>query len=368
MPLPLIIGAAALAAATYGAKKGYDGYQRHSEADDIIEGAKFRYESKKTVHDEQEKETLVSLDQLGQLELDIGKSFGEFKTLADELIKALNRGRGSDEKLKISIPRYQLQKIASYTYSAVGVIGSAVGAGAAGAAAGFAVYGGVMAMGAASTGTAISSLAGAAATKATLAAIGGGSLATGGLGIVGGTAILGGAVAAPVLLIAGWAYNSHGEKAVENAYKVNREVDEAVEKLSRAIDSLVKTEEYTRKLKRSLFSIYVQFTHYLDVLKGINQFIEDLQGRNVDVDAEIGKFGDQIMQSIENGYALAAILTNVITTPLFKLEEKDGAPVTNEEGVPHMFTDADGFRVVNTEALDAVLNTAKEQARNYTLA
>lgn len=36
MPLPLIIGAAVLAAASYGAKKGYDGYQKHSEADKIV--------------------------------------------------------------------------------------------------------------------------------------------------------------------------------------------------------------------------------------------------------------------------------------------------------------------------------------------
>jgi hypothetical protein len=42
-----------------------------------------------------------------------------------------------------------------------------------------------MMLGAASSGTAISSLAGAAATNATLAAIGGGSLAAGGLGMAG---------------------------------------------------------------------------------------------------------------------------------------------------------------------------------------
>jgi hypothetical protein len=45
---------------------------------------------------------------------------------------------------------------------------------------GWAVYGGVMQLGAASTGTLISSLSGAAATNATLAWLGGGSLAAGG--------------------------------------------------------------------------------------------------------------------------------------------------------------------------------------------
>ena len=49
----------------------------------------------------------------------------------------------------------------------------------------------VMAIGTASTGTAISSLSGAAATNATLAWLGGGSLAAGGGGVAAGTAVLG---------------------------------------------------------------------------------------------------------------------------------------------------------------------------------
>ena len=39
MPLPLILGAAAVAAAGFGAKKGYDGYQDKTEANEIIEKA-----------------------------------------------------------------------------------------------------------------------------------------------------------------------------------------------------------------------------------------------------------------------------------------------------------------------------------------
>lgn len=57
MPLPLILGAAALVTAAYGAKKGYDGYQRHSEADEIVKGAQERYEAKKEIFDEQETKT-----------------------------------------------------------------------------------------------------------------------------------------------------------------------------------------------------------------------------------------------------------------------------------------------------------------------
>lgn len=45
-------------------------------------------------------------------------------------------------------------------------------------------------LGAASTGTAISTLSGAASTSASLAALGGGSIASGGFGMAGGTAVV----------------------------------------------------------------------------------------------------------------------------------------------------------------------------------
>ena len=77
-----------------------------------------------------------------------------------------------------------------------------------------------MAFAAASTGTPIAALSGAAAYNATMAAIGGGSLAAGGWGMAGGAMVLGGAVVAPLIAIAGWAYDSHAEKALNNAIKV----------------------------------------------------------------------------------------------------------------------------------------------------
>ena len=363
MPLPLIIGAAALVTAAYGAKKGYDGYQKHSEADDIVKNAQERYDRKKAVFNDQERETISALDTLGKKELEIGASLGEFKILADELLEKLNQGRQT--KLEIHIPKHELQKIEGYSYAAIGVLGTVAGAGAAGAAAGFAVYGGVMALGAASTGTAISSLAGAAATNATLAAIGGGSLATGGLGMAGGTAILGAAVAAPILAIAGWAYDSHGEEALRNARKIDGEVDEAIEKLGRARKHLAATEDYAQKIKRTLSSIYGQFNQYFDDLKKIDQFLQDRKGRNVDAQAELAKFGDEIMRVINNGYAVAAILVNIITTPIFKVKKANGKIVEDQYGAPVMETDTDGSMILNERELDAALSKAKSDSGKF---
>ena len=363
MPIPFIIGAAVLAAGAYGAKKGYDGYQKHSEADEIVKSAQNRYDRKKTEFDEQEKDTQTALTSLGKLELNIGESFGEFKTLADSLLDKLRQDGRKD--LSINVPQQTLQRVENYSYSAIGVLGSAVGAGAAGAAAGFAVYGGVMALGAASTGTAISSLAGVAATNATLAAIGGGSLATGGLGIAGGTAILGAAVAAPVLAIAGWAYDSHGEEALKNAHRANREVESAIAKLNKAGKMLANVEDYSRRIKRTLTSIFGQFNEYFDNLKNINTFVEDLKGRNVDIEAELAKHCDDIIRAIENGYALAALLTDLITTPIFKVQEKNGEVVRDEKGVPQMEKDTDGSMILNDAGLDDAIAKARGEAGQY---
>ncbi|MGD7035140.1 hypothetical protein [Methylotuvimicrobium buryatense] len=360
MPLPIILGAASLATAAYGAIKGYDGYQKHSEADNIIKRAQHGYDQKKTVFDDQEKDTSLALEKLGEKELDIGKNLGEFKIVADRLLQQLNTGL--QNKLEINVPKHELQKIESYSYTATGVLGTVAGAGVTGAAAGFAVYGGVMALGAASTGTAISSLAGVAATNATLAAIGGGSLATGGLGMAGGTAILGAAVAAPVLAIAGWAYNSHGDEALRNARKVDGEVDAAVEKLGRAIDQLIRTGEYASKIKHTLSSIYVQFNQYFKSLKEIDGILQDVKSHNGDMDAELAKFDDAIFRVIENGYALASILVNVITTPIFKIKKVNDQIKKDKEGIPVMEKDPDGSMILNAAELDKALNLAESKA------
>lgn len=360
MPLPLILGAAAAAATVYGAKKGYDGYQKHSEADEVVQRAQNRYDGKKKELDEQERQTTLALEILGKKELEIGQSLSEFKILADKLLQQLNAGR--QNKLDIRIPKHELQKIENYSYTAIGVLGTIAGAGAAGVAAGFAVYGGVMALGAASTGTAISSLAGAAATKATLAAIGGGSLATGGLGIAGGTAILGAAVAAPILAIAGWAYNSHGEEAFKNAKKIDHEVNEAIEKMERAIQKLIDTDRYVRRIQLTLTSIYSQFDQYFDSLKSIDCFLHNVEDRNADVDAELAKINDEIIRLIENGYALAAILVNVITTPIFKLKTSDGEVEKDANGVPVMEKDVDDSMILNGTELDKALARAEAES------
>jgi hypothetical protein len=360
MPIPIILGAAALVSAAYGAKKGYDGYQKHSEADETVASAKKRYEETRAPFDIQEKATHEALDVLGKDELKIGHQFNEFKTLADDLLQKLNKGR--QDKFEIAIPKHTLNKIEGYSYTAIGVLGAAAGAGAAGAAAGFAIYGGVMALGAASTGISISALSGVAATNATLAAIGGGSLATGGLGMAGGSAILGAAVAGPVLAIAGWAYNSHGEEAIKNANKINSEVGSAIAKLKKARAQLSQTEDYAFEIIDVLKAVYAQFDQYFDILKAIASQIETAKVLKLDPHVAMSQLSDTIIRAVSNGFALAAILVDLVTTPLFQVKLANGDIVKDENGVPVMDTDEEGSMILNTAQLDNQLNITKTSA------
>ena len=98
---------------------------------------------------------------------------------------------------------------------------SYVGSGAAGAVAAAGTYAAAGAFGTASTGAAISGLAGAAARNATLAWLGGGSLASGGGGIAAGMASLAGIALTPLAIIppiVTWT----------RAARQSREIDEAI--------------------------------------------------------------------------------------------------------------------------------------------
>ncbi|WP_228266272.1 hypothetical protein [Acinetobacter haemolyticus] len=163
MPLPFIIAGAAIAATAVGAKKTYDGYQDKNRADDILEESKGLYRNRKELFDKINDHTSMTLESLGELELRIGSDFERFDRLVEEILKNNNFQKYGD--IKIVLPKHKLNKIKEVAISATDYLKTVVGGGVSGAAAGFAVYSGVMALGAASTGTPIAALSGVAAYK-----------------------------------------------------------------------------------------------------------------------------------------------------------------------------------------------------------
>ena len=116
--------------------------------------------------------------------------------------------------------------------AATDIVGSGIAGVGAGALLSWGTYGGVMALGTASTGTAIGTLSGAAATNATLAWLGGGAIAAGGGGMALGTIVLGGILAGPALMVAGGLFEKKASTNLNNAYsnleeakKVSKEME-----------------------------------------------------------------------------------------------------------------------------------------------
>lgn len=356
MPLPFILVGAAVALAGVGTKKGYDGYQDKSEANSILERSKHRYEASAAQLEKDDALTHKNLDELGQLQLDIGQDFNEFQTIAEELISKLSHAKSSD--IKIDIPKYQKQRIEKLSIGSVAYASKIAGGAAGGAAAAYAVYGGVMALGAASTGTSIATLSGAAAYNATMAAIGGGSLAAGGFGMAGGAAILGGVVAAPVLAIAGWAFASHAEEALSKAQQTRREVNNFIEQVETSCEYLAETRQYIVKVTNSLEGIRSVFSTYLDDLKLVERLM--LRGQSDILDKE-----EYIIEKVENGYAVAAILTDVITTPLFKVKQQDGQPILNDDGLPEFETDNNGVKKLNKNKIEEIISESNSNVEEY---
>lgn len=138
MALPFIILGVAAGAAAFGGKKAYDGYQKKSEAEDIFEKAKERYEEHKGKFEQAEALTSSKLTTLGNKELEIGKDFSEFDRIAAELLARLEKEGNKD--LKLSVPQHNLNKIHNLAISATEYISTVVAAGVSGAAAGFAGF------------------------------------------------------------------------------------------------------------------------------------------------------------------------------------------------------------------------------------
>ncbi|STZ08055.1 Uncharacterised protein [Moraxella caprae] len=355
MPLPLILGGIAIATAATGAKKAYDGYQDKSEADDIVKNAKSKYDRKKSQLEKANESTQSKINELGELYLTIGQDFKTFEELADELLNKLNQH--SNKHLEINLPQFKLNQIKTLSMNSVAYAGKLVGGAAGGAAAAYAVYGGTMALAAASTGTPIAALSGVAAYNATMAAIGGGSLAAGGLGMAGGAMILSGVVAAPVIAVAGWAFASHAKDALEKAKEIRTQVAEYESNADAAIAHLNDTRAYVVNIILNVKNIHLQFKHYLKDLQRAAQLI-----RKGSLDTI--KETDTIIQSINNGYALAAILTDIIQTPIFKLKKENGKIVYDENNVPQ-FEQSPHGNVLNTAEMGDKLQSSSSNARKY---
>lgn len=256
MPIPFILGAIAVATGAIGVGKGVKGISDTKEANDVQERAEgILHKAKKSMEGVKES-TTTSIKELGKTKIQV--SAGEIKDFVDIYSKIhnvkLEDSIGLQELKKMKIDENTLKEMKETALGATDVLSGGIAGIGAGALLGWGTYGGVMALGTASTGAAIGGLSGVAATNATLAWLGGGAIAAGGGGMALGAAVLGGIIAGPALLVAGGVFGSKAKEKLHNAYSNLSEAKKISEEMKTAETELKVISDNAEQFNRILES------------------------------------------------------------------------------------------------------------------
>lgn len=219
MPIPFLIGAAAVVAGGLGLAGAAVTKETMDEAKEIANDGKYIVRKSEEKRDSAREKADKAINSLGEKKLDILSN--SINVFVDNFKKIKNvnfhDSVGLEELKDFTPDSSSLGELQRASFSAAQIGGSMAAGLAGGGIAAIGAYGAVGLLATASTGTAISTLSGVAATNATLAWLGGGSLAAGGLGMAGGMAVLGGAVLGPALLIGSFVAYTKAEKALNEA-------------------------------------------------------------------------------------------------------------------------------------------------------
>ena len=336
MPLPFILGAAAAVAGAAGIGTGVHGAKKMKEANDTMKSAQAQHERNQARFEKQNASTNAIMDRLGKLELEILDSFQKF---SDTFEKIQNRPQFKEYSQEgVTLPQYDPEELKKVSVGA-GVLLGGLGGAAMGTAGGFAASGAaaaaVMALGTASTGTAIASLSGAAAVNATLAALGGGAIAAGGGGMALGSAILGASTLGVGLLVGGIIFNFTGGKLSDKA-------DEAWAQMKRAEKEINRICNYLKDLSQTANS-------YIAALLKVNQIYQKhLNWIDMVVNTQ-GKqdwleFTEDEQMMVENTVLLVALLYKMCQVKLVeKAASQNDLNTINKQAVQESIQNVEQF-------------------------
>lgn len=311
MPLPLILIGAAVAVGATGIGFGVKSKIDFDEAEDINQDAKSLYDRATRSLEERRDEVQSQLVNLGKEKVTLMRD--KLPLFVDTFRQIKNVDYAGLEVPKEITPDLEAEFLAleEYTVEMSETVGGAAGALGTGALAGVAAYGSVGLLGTASTGTAISGLVGIAAKNATLAWLGGGSLATGGMGIAGGTAVLGGIVAAPVLLVGGLLLASKAASAKEDARSNMAKARAAAETMKTAESAARDIGRMAEQALRVLLELHEHMDRDLPVFQHVVAGNQDYLTYN-----------HRDKELVARTVSVAITAKNVAETPLL---EEDGA-------------------------------------------
>ncbi len=315
MPLPLLLGAAAVAAGIAGVGSGVRGGVKMKEANETMQLADSCHKENISRFEKQSIKTSEYMDKVGQEELKILNSFDAFIQVFEKIHNKPQFKKFNKDGLEL--PKYNAEELEKVSVGA-GLLLGGIGGAAVGTAGGFAAAGAttaaVMALGTASTGTAIASLSGVAATNAALAALGGGALAAGGGGMALGSAILGGATLGVGLLVGGIIFNITGSS-------LSNKADEAWGQMKKAEGEINKICIYLRELFNSAEKFYSTLTKangiYLEHFEKLRTIVE-LEGKT---DWDMFTSEEKLMT--QNTALLVGVLFNMCKVKLVVVAENE---------------------------------------------
>lgn len=326
MPLPFVIVAGAALAGALGIGNGVHGAKKLKNANEIMKTANSRHKKNIEVFEFQSKRTNKKMDVLGELELQILK---EFENFANTIEKIQNRPQFNGyNKSGAVLPQYDEKELKHVSVGA-GVLLGGIGGAAVGTAGGIAAAGAVtsvvMALGTASTGTAIASLSGVAATNAALAALGGGAIAAGGGGIALGTTVLGATTFGVGLLVGGVVFNIAGGKLSDKADEAYQQMQQAEKTINKVCKYLIALYEMADKY---IDSLNVVRDKYSENFNYISYLVNKLNKRNWN------EFSEQEKLATENSVLLVGLLYKMCQISLVKKAEKeDEINILNQDEV-----------------------------------
>ncbi|MBP5271012.1 MAG: hypothetical protein ILO42_08655 [Clostridia bacterium] len=275
MPLPLVLGIAAAVAAAGGIGGSVHGAVKMKGAHTTVKSTEERHNKNIQRFETCNARTSKSMDDLGKTELGILASFQEFSDIIEQIQNCPDFAEFTCDS--VELPQYDREAISKVSVGA-GVLMGGISGAAMGTAGGFAAAGAttaaVMALGTASTGTAIASLSGVAATNATLAALGGGAIAAGGGGMALGSTMLGVTSAGIGMLVGGIIFSITGttlSKKADKAYKEMLEAEAEINLVCAYLNKLnmIATRYYS--VMGNVEHVYRRHLNALDAIVNINK-------------------------------------------------------------------------------------------------
>ena len=334
MPLPLILGIAAVVAGTTGVGLGIHGGVKMKRANDKFKEAQKRNDLNNARLERMKHSACRAMDILGENEM---KVLSEFQRFSDLFERIKNRPEFKDVKIgNVVISKFESKEIKNASVGASVLIGSLGGA-ALGTAGGFAAAGATTAavtvLGTASTGTAISTLSGAALTNATLAALGGGPLAAGGGGIALGTTILGAATLGVGLLVGGVIFSCTGSKLSSKADKAWEQMISNEQKINKICNYLFDLQRTAERYNATLLRMRSLYMKQLDKMRNI---IESYNEKHVNWQ----NLSSEEQLVIENMVLIVGVLYNMCKVQLVQKSNSSEQNVINKADIDKAEKDA----------------------------